>query len=47
MVREGKKPYKCPTCGVGMTSKKAIRDHVATVHERKKSNKILYQVKDY
>ena len=45
-VREGKKPEKCPTCSVGMTSIKAIRDHVAIAHERKESNKILYQVKD-
>ena len=31
-----------PTCSVEMTSKKAIRDHIATVHERKESNKIAY-----
>ena len=30
MVCEGKKPYKCPTCVVGMISKKTIRGLVAT-----------------
>ena len=30
---------KSPTCGVEMTSKKAIKDHISMVHGRKESNK--------